>query len=51
MQLGFYCLSRQTKIPADLQLKLARFKSNHNWFIFVTELNNYEIIKKGLLKV
>jgi len=38
------------KSPAALQMKLTRFKSNHNWFISYTKIHNYTIIKMVKLK-
>jgi hypothetical protein len=40
-----------TEVQQFQELKLTQFKSIHNLFILVTEMNNYKIIKMGQLKV
>ncbi len=47
----FTWMERPTEVHRFPELKLTHFKSIHDWFILVTEMNNYEIIKMDRLKV
>ncbi len=51
MQLGFYSIGTADKSPAVPEIKVDMFEVKSQLIYFVTEINNYKIIKKGLINV